>query len=170
MLDFWLPMLLLFVAATITAIATRRKRDRCLKYFNREPVMILMETGKWLWGRFNAYPKAMELVFENPERDETGIAKASYVLYTPEVDGIRKICRPGEALILTPGESICLEPFIYHKFYGEPGKGTVIVGEVSGVNDDENDNRFLKPLKRFPQIIEDEEPLHYLCNEYPPAK
>ena len=86
------------------------------------------------------------------------------------VDGIRKICRPGEALILTPGESICLEPFIYHKFYGEPGKGTVIVGEVSGVNDDVNDNRFLKPLKRFPQIIEDEEPLHYLCNEYPPAK
>jgi small nuclear ribonucleoprotein (snRNP)-like protein len=94
MLDFWLPMLLLFVAATITAIATRRKRDRCLKYFNREPVMVLMESGKWLWGRFNAYPKAMELVFENPEADESGYKKASYVLYTPEVDGIKKIIQP----------------------------------------------------------------------------
>jgi small nuclear ribonucleoprotein (snRNP)-like protein len=94
MLDFWLPMLLLFTAATLAAIAARRKRDRCLKYFNREPVMILMQSGKWLWGRFVAYPKAMELVFENPEKDESGYRKASYVLYTPEVDGIKKILQP----------------------------------------------------------------------------
>ncbi len=94
MLDFWLPMLLLFIAATITAIATRRKRDRCLKYFTHEPVMILMESGKWLWGRFNAYPKAIELVFENPGCDDSGYKKASYVLYSPEVDGIRKILQP----------------------------------------------------------------------------
>ena len=94
MLDFWLPMILLFTAATVTAIAARRKRDRCLKYFNREPVMVLMQSGKWLWGRFIAYPKAMELVFEQPSRDETGQIKASYVLYTPEVDGIKKIIQP----------------------------------------------------------------------------
>jgi hypothetical protein len=87
-------MVLIFVAATVAAIASRRKRDRCLKYFNREPVMILMESGKWLWGRFIAYPKSMELVFEKPEADETGLTKASYVLYTPEVDGIRKIIQP----------------------------------------------------------------------------
>ncbi len=94
MLDFWLPMLLLFIAATVAAIATRRKRDRCLKYFNREPVMILMESGKWLWGRFIAFPKAMELVFEHPAADESGFKKASYVLYSPEVEGIRKILQP----------------------------------------------------------------------------
>jgi small nuclear ribonucleoprotein (snRNP)-like protein len=97
MLDFWLPMLLLFATATIAAITARRKRDRCLKYFNREPVMILMESGKWLWGRFMAYPKAMELIFEHPEADESGITKSSYVLYTPEVDGIKKILQPPPA-------------------------------------------------------------------------
>ena len=97
MLDFWLPMVLLFVAATVTAIAARRKRDRCLKYFNREPVMILMQSGKWLWGRFIAYPKAMELAFESPIKDESGPRKASYVLYTPEVDGIKKILQPPPA-------------------------------------------------------------------------
>ncbi len=91
MLDFWLPMILLFVAATIAAIAARRKRDRCLKYFNRKPVMIRMESGKWLWGRLIAYPKAMELEYEHPQKDASGVRKASYVLYTPEVDGIRKI-------------------------------------------------------------------------------
>lgn len=85
------------------------------------------------------------------------------------VDGVSRSCKPGEKLILSPGESICLEPFIYHKFHGEPGKGTVIVGEVSDVNDDINDNRFHTPLKRFPEIVEDEPPRHLLCNEYPPA-
>jgi hypothetical protein len=87
-------MILLFLAATVAAIAARRKRDRCLKYFNREPVLILMETGKWLWGRFIAYPKAMELAFESPEKDESGYKKASFVLYTPEIDGIRIILQP----------------------------------------------------------------------------
>ncbi len=94
MLDFWLPMALLFIAATITAIATRRKRDRCLKYFNQEPVMIQMQSGKWMWGRFVAYPKSMELLFENPEKDESGYRKASYVLYSPEIDGIKTILQP----------------------------------------------------------------------------
>ena len=94
MLDFWLPMILLFTAATVTAIATRRKRDRCLKYFNRESVLILMQSGQWLWGRFIAYPKAMELVFDHPQADKNGICKASYVLYSPEVDGIKKILQP----------------------------------------------------------------------------
>lgn len=90
-------MLLIFLTATIAAIAARRKLDRCLKYFNREPVLILMQNGKWLWGRFVAYPKAMELLFENPEKDEAGIRKASYVLYTPEVAGIHIIIQPPPA-------------------------------------------------------------------------
>ncbi|MBN2164563.1 MAG: hypothetical protein JXR25_03895 [Pontiellaceae bacterium] len=94
MLDFWLPMLLLFLTATIAAIAARRKRDRCLKYFNREPVMILLGNGKWLWGRLNVFPKAVELAFENPEKDDAGCCKASYVLYAPEVDSIAKILQP----------------------------------------------------------------------------
>jgi hypothetical protein len=94
MFDFWLPMLLLFAAATVAAIATRRKRDRCLKYFNREAVMILMQSGKWLWGRFVSYPAGIELVFQNPKVDETGYKKASFVLYPPEVDTIKKIIQP----------------------------------------------------------------------------
>jgi D-lyxose ketol-isomerase len=85
------------------------------------------------------------------------------------IDGVRKNCLSGERIILRPGESICLEPYIYHTFYGEQGKGTIIVGEVSDVNDDAKDNRFLKPAGRFPTIEEDEEPVHLLCTEYPPA-
>jgi D-lyxose ketol-isomerase len=90
--------------------------------------------------------------------------------FTVTTDGVTRSCKPGEKVILTPGESICLEPYMYHRFYGEKGKGTVIAGEVSDVNDDDNDNRFLNPLKRFPAIMEDEPAIHLLCNEYPPAK
>jgi D-lyxose ketol-isomerase len=83
-----------------------------------------------------------------------------------KVDGISRSVEPGGAVTLTPGESICLEQGIYHRFYGEKGKGKVFVGEVSAVNDDSNDNRFYTPVGRFPNIIEDEKPLHLLASDY----
>ena len=89
--------------------------------------------------------------------------------FSISLDGVRKDCAPGERIVLTPGDSICLEPYVYHTFYGARGGDLVLVGEVSAVNDDANDNRFLEPLGRFPRIEEDEEPIHLLCNEYPSA-
>lgn len=83
------------------------------------------------------------------------------------VDAVKRTIVPGGSVVLAPGESICLEPFVFHTFYGQEGKGDVVVGEVSDVNDDENDNCFFQELGRFPQIEEDVRPLRYLCNEYP---
>jgi len=83
------------------------------------------------------------------------------------VDGMPREVRPGGSVILTPGESIFLTQGMYHRFYGEPGKGKVLVGEVSSVNDDNADNRFYEPQARFPRIEEDEPPLHLLCTDYP---
>jgi hypothetical protein len=82
------------------------------------------------------------------------------------VDGIDRAVPPGGRVVLSPGESICLEPRLYHRFYGQPGRGKVLVGEVSSVNDDTRDNRFLEPQGRFPRIEEDEEPLHLLVTDY----
>ena len=87
--------------------------------------------------------------------------------FSVAIDGIRRKVGPGSKVVLAPGESICLEPYVYHTFYGEAGKGTVVVGEVSDVNDDRSDNCFFEKLGRFPEIIEDEPPIHYLCTEYP---
>ena len=72
----------------------------------------------------------------------------------------------GGTLTLHPGESVCLPQRNYHSFWGEPGRGTVLVGEVSRVNDDRSDNRFYDPVGRFPTIDEDEAPLHLLCSDY----
>jgi len=93
--------------------------------------------------------------------------KLSKEPFEVSIDGVKREYQAGTIITLKPGESISLYPGLYHKFWGEPGKGTVLVGEVSQVNDDDSDNRFLKPVGRFPEIEEDEPVLHYLCFEYP---
>lgn len=103
----------------------------------------------------------IELYGSTPE-EELGAAPLPV-----SVDGFTRIVQPGGKVILTPGESIFLEQGMYHRFYGEPGKGKVLVGEVSSVNDDNTDNRFHQPQPRFPDIEEDEPPLHLLCTDYP---
>jgi D-lyxose ketol-isomerase len=79
---------------------------------------------------------------------------------TVSIDGIERHVKAGEFVSLKPGESVFFEPGVYHKFYGEPGKGKVFVGEVSSVNDDTCDNRFLESQPRFPAVDEDE-PVKY---------
>ena len=83
-----------------------------------------------------------------------------------KIDGVQKKCKAGEKVILTPGESIFMPQNLYHKFYGRKGTGHVLTGEVSMVNDDSTDNRFYSPAGRFPDIIEDEKPLHLLVSDY----
>lgn len=85
-------------------------------------------------------------------------------------DGREYEVAAGSLIKLTPGESISIQPGMYHKFWGEEGKGTILVGEVSKVNDDRVDNRFYEPTGRFPEIVEDEKPLYLLGNEYPEVK
>ena len=83
------------------------------------------------------------------------------------VDGHTYTVDAGTILTLTPGESISLPAYMYHKFWAEGGM--VLCIEVSMVNDDTTDNHFLEELARFPTIEEDEAPAHLLCTEYPPA-
>jgi hypothetical protein len=92
--------------------------------------------------------------------------KLSDEAFKVKIDGVLRHLQPGGQIILTPGESICLEQGIYHRFFGETGKGKVFVGEVSAVNDDTSDNCFLNPVGRFPEIVEDENPVYLLASDY----
>lgn len=82
------------------------------------------------------------------------------------IDGVVREVNAGKPLVLKPGQSICLRPRVYHRFYGQKGKGKVLIGEVSMVNDDANDNRFFDITGRFPEIVEDVKPIHLLVNDY----
>jgi D-lyxose ketol-isomerase len=80
------------------------------------------------------------------------------------LDGVQRVVKAGDTVELSPGESICLPPFCYHKFWG--AVRPTLVGEVSLVNDDTRDNRFHEPVGRFPTVDEDEPPLHLLTSDY----
>ncbi|MBQ4145479.1 MAG: D-lyxose/D-mannose family sugar isomerase [Clostridia bacterium] len=82
------------------------------------------------------------------------------------IDGVKHTFPAGSEVRIRPGESITLTPYLYHRFWAEEGKGTLLVQEVSMCNDDANDNRFYDKIGRFPEIEEDEAPLYLLCNEY----
>ena len=78
-------------------------------------------------------------------------------------DGRKYSVPAGTVLRLTPGQSITMTRGLYHSFWGEPGCGTVLVGEVSRVNDDKTDNRFLVDTGRFPPVEEDVPALYPLA-------
>jgi len=96
----------------------------------------------------------------NATPDE-GLADTDVVVNT---DGWVRTVAAGSVIVLSPGESITLLPYCYHSFWGL--EETVLVGEVSTVNDDNTDNRFYEPIDRFPEIEEDEAPLYLLVNDY----
>ena len=94
----------------------------------------------------------------NPEE---GVADTPVTL---SQDGVRRTFGAGTAVRLQPGESLTLPPYCYHKIWG--WRQDVMIVEVSLVNDDNNDNRFLEPIGRFAQIEEDEKPLFLLRDDY----
>jgi D-lyxose ketol-isomerase len=83
---------------------------------------------------------------------------------TVSCDGIERTVAAGGVVLLEPGESITLEPYMYHQF--QALDGAVLAGEISTVNDDANDNFFLEAVGRFPTIVEDEAPYRLLMTEY----
>lgn len=103
------------------------------------------------------------LAIEMFDSDEAGnIDRTSDVVVA--CDGIVETFKAGHVLTLAPGQSVTLRPGNWHKFWGEGGD--VLIGEVSGVNDDVTDNIFEQPIGRFADIEEDVEPKHLLVSDY----
>ena len=67
--------------------------------------------------------------------------------------------------MLRHGQSISLPPGVAHRLTAEPGHGTVVLGEVSRVNDDYTDNVFFDEVSRFPPVEEDAGVLYPLWSE-----
>ena len=104
-----------------------------------------------------------DLAIEFVEVDEKDQELANKI--TVLVDGEKILLDPHEPLILKRGQSVTVDRNIFHRFYAVKGSGMVMAGEVSQVNDDNNDNYFLEPIGRFSEIQEDEPTLHPLWNE-----
>lgn len=96
--------------------------------------------------------------------EEGKFSKAPVII---SVDGRNYEVPAGEIIRLKPGESISLQQKLYHKFWAEQGHGSILLGEVSMLNDDNADNRFYEESPRFTAIEEDQPALYLLCNQYP---
>ena len=84
-------------------------------------------------------------------------------------DGEYYDARPGEVIEISTGNSITLEPGVYHRFFAKTGGGDLVIGEVSKINDDNTDNVFAYPQERFCAVTEDEPRYRLLVNEYEEA-
>lgn len=122
------------------------------------------------WGKMediiNRGGNDIEFTFYNADKETEALADTDVLICQ---DGRQYTMPAGSKVILKPGESLTLYPYLYHEFIIPEG-GPALIGEVSTCNDDNTDNRFLEPLGRFPSIEEDEAPYRLLCNEYPPAR
>ena len=103
------------------------------------------------------------LVLELFKADEDGGIDGT-AEFAVRTDGSARHMKGGGLLKLAPGESVTLEPEIWHSFWGEGGR--VLIGEVSNVNDDRTDNVFREEIGRFSTIEEDEDPTHLLVSDY----
>ena len=102
----------------------------------------------------------VEVWNSRPESEGYTVDEESEV--TVYCDGMKVTVPAGSVVKVTPGNSITLTPYIYHRFYAEGGE--LIVGEVSKVNDDARDNHFSEETHH---TIEEDEPVrHLLCGGY----
>jgi D-lyxose ketol-isomerase len=89
--------------------------------------------------------------------------KSDIIVY---MDGMKRTVKPDEVIKINPGGSITIKPYIYHIFWSLEGKGDLVAGEVSSVNDDDMDNRFYEKVPRYSSIEEDEPILYPLAVDY----
>ncbi len=81
------------------------------------------------------------------------------------IDGMEHEVKSNEEIILHSGQSLTLLPFYTHSFW--PREHTVLIGEVSTVNDDTTDNVFRNnKVSRFPVVEEDEDILYPIVSDY----
>lgn len=80
-------------------------------------------------------------------------------------DGQPVTVKAGGYVDVKVGNSITLTPYVYHSFSAVKEDGDLIVGEVSRVNDDANDNHF-NPYVDFKKIEEDVTAKYRLCGGY----
>jgi len=101
-----------------------------------------------------------ELYNQSGEKD---LADTDVIL---QRDGVKVTLSAGERIRLRPGESVTLTPHMFHQFWAEKGFGDVMIGEVSSVNNDHNDNVFHHDQLRFPMIEDDTKPYRLLLGDY----
>lgn len=95
-LSLFVTIGLIFLVTSFAGFLRSRITDRCLRSFQGFTVTLQKADGKRVWGRLNLCSGGMEFVF--PQREGSGSAKASYLLYAGEYKLIQAILRHADRL------------------------------------------------------------------------
>ncbi|NIA12708.1 MAG: hypothetical protein GWP08_01415 [Nitrospiraceae bacterium] len=113
----------IFLTTIIGPVWRRRTRDRCLRSFDGSKIVLVENDGKHVWGRLCIYATGFELLYDQPQEDEDGISKYSYIRYQAGYSTIRALWRyPDE---MTPEEKrrraklirLCGSPPLYARLW-----------------------------------------------------
>lgn len=83
---FYITLLIIFLTAIITTVATKWARDKCLKFFNGYHVTLEAARGQIDWGRFKCLSSGAELIYDHAYVDTRGRKKTSHMYYQAEVE------------------------------------------------------------------------------------
>ena len=84
---------IIFLTTIIGPVWRRRTRDRCLRSFEGSKIVLVENDGKPVWGRLRIYATGLELLYDQPQKDEDGIQKYSYIRYQDGYSAIRALWR-----------------------------------------------------------------------------
>ena len=93
MMEFWIPVLVIFLSAVLGAIVKMRSRDVCLKVFDGCDVFLKMKDGRWLSGQISVYSNSLEIRYRKPPLVGQSFQKISHVLYEENLQQVEKILR-----------------------------------------------------------------------------
>src|SRR5438034_5699786 len=83
---FYVTLLFIFLTASITAVATKWARDKCLKFFSGYHVTLERARGQTIWGALKVFSSGIEIVYDHAFVDARGRKKTSNLIYQQELD------------------------------------------------------------------------------------
>ncbi|MFC1677406.1 hypothetical protein ACFL3G_10150 [Planctomycetota bacterium] len=90
---FATTIIFIVLATFVGAFVARTKRDRCLKDFANYLVTLKYTPEKIIWGKLRVENTGLELVYENPHKDDQGHDETSFILYKQEYSNIQALIR-----------------------------------------------------------------------------
>jgi hypothetical protein len=96
----YLSLLLIIVSSVISVFFAGRKKDRCLKDFNRFLSYVYMKNGRHVYGVLRVFGTGIELVYRHNHQDKQGHIESSFILYSWEFAEIKYVKRFHKELAL----------------------------------------------------------------------
>lgn len=90
---FAITVAFIVVSAVVTAFTRGRMRDKCLKDFSDDLVVLEQTSGKLIQGKLIVENTGMELIYTDKKTTEQGHKQASSIFYKYEYSNMQALIR-----------------------------------------------------------------------------